>query len=114
MDAKNVAFHVNYNNFSEIPYPNDGLSNLIPVFILCKYSFKNNPNIDIGKLVRNNLSSNEIMLLLMGEIRTNFTFNEIMSFKKAKIDFYIVDAKRLSKIFLNKAFNFLNYYIKCI
>ena len=107
MDAKNVAFHVNYNYFSEIPFPNDGMSKLIPVFILCKYSFKNNPNIDIGKLVHNNLSSNEIILLPMGEIRTNFTFNEIMSFKKAKIDFYIVDAKRLSKIFLNKAFIFL-------
>ena len=105
MKAKNgFAFHVNYNNFSEIPLPNDELSNLIPVFILCKYSFKNNPNIDIGKLVHNNLSSNEI-ILSTGEIRTNFTFKEIMSFKNAKIDFYIVDAKLLSKIFLNKAFN---------
>ena len=104
MDAKNVAFHVNYNNFSEIPFPKDGSSNQIPVFILCKYSFKNNPNIDIGKLVHNNLSSNEIMLLPMGEIKTNFTFKEIILFKKAKIDFYIVDSKRLSQIFLNKAF----------
>ena len=105
MDAKNgFAFHVNYNNFSKIPFPNDGLSNQIPVFILCKYSFKNNPNIDIIKLVHNNLSSNEIMLST-GEIRTNFTFNEIMSLKKEKIDFYIVDAKQLSKIFLNRQFN---------
>ncbi len=106
MSAKNgFAFHVNYNNFSEIRIPNDGLNNQIPVFILCKYSFKNNPNIDIGKLVHNNLSSNEIMLLPMGEIKTNFTFKEIILFKKAKIDFYIVDSKRLSQIFLNKAFN---------
>ena len=44
-------------------------------------------------------------MLSTGEIRTNFTFKEIMSFKKAKIDFYIVDSKLLSKIFLNKAFN---------
>ena len=105
MDAKNgFAFHVNYNNFSEIQFPSDGLSNQIPVFILCKYSFKNNPNIDIGKLVHNNLSSNEIMLST-GEIRTNFTFKEIMSLKKSKIDFYVVDEERLSKIFLNRQFN---------
>ena len=64
MNAKNgFVFHVNYNNFSEIPYPNDGLSNLIPVFILCKYSFKNNPSIDIGKLVHNNLSYIEILFI---------------------------------------------------
>ena len=104
MKAKNgFAFHVNYNNFSEIQFPNDGLSNQIPVFILCKYSFKNNPSIDIGKLVHNDLSYNEI-LFSMGEIKINFTFNEIMSLKRHKIDFYIVDGKRLSTILLKEEF----------
>ena len=104
MNAKNgFALHVNYNNFSEIQFPSDGLNNQIPVFILCKYSFKNNPSIDIGKLVHNNLSYNEI-LFSMGEIKINFSFNEIMSLKGHKIDFYIVDGKRLSTILLKEEF----------
>ena len=38
-------------------------------------------------------------------IRLNFSVDEIMSFKKKKIDFYIVDEDRLNSIFTMRGIN---------
>ena len=97
----NFMFHLRSEDFKEIQFNGDYV-NLIKVYILCKFSFKNNPNLDINKLVSNYLSSNEINYILSNGIRTDFSFNDIMYLKNNKIDFYIVDESRLSTIFNNK------------
>ena len=97
----NFMFHLRSEDFKEIQFNGDYV-NLIKVYILCKFSFKNNPNLDINKLVSNYLSSSEINNILADGIRTDFSFNNIMYLKKRNIDFYIVDESRLSTIFNNK------------
>ena len=49
---KNFAFHLKSDDFKEIQF-NESLQNLVNVYVLCKYSFYNNPNADINKLVLN-------------------------------------------------------------
>ena len=97
---KNFAFRLKSDDFKEIQF-NESLQNLVNVYVLCKYSFNNNPNVDINKLVLNKYSQNEINNLLANEIKTNFSFNDIMKFKNQNIDFYIVDSERLKVIFKN-------------
>ena len=97
---KNFAFHLESDDFKEIQF-NESLQNLVNVYVLCKYSFNNNPNVDINKLFLKNYSQNEINNLLPNGIKTNFSFNDIMKFKNQNIDFYIVDSERLKVIFKN-------------
>ena len=102
---KNFAFHLSSNDFNKINFSGT-MSEMIDVYVLCKNSFDQSyQNIDIGKLFSNNLSSNEISNMILLGIKTDFTFDEIMSFKNNNIDFYIVDRERLSKIFLNQDIN---------
>ena len=107
-NKKNFAFHINANDFNQVKF-SGAMNNVIDIYILCKYSFnKNYQNIDVGKLVNKKFSPNEIYNLYLNGVKTNFTFEQIMSFKKNNIDFYIVDRERLSTIFLNQDIN------KCI
>ena len=99
-ERKNFAFHLKSDGFKEIQF-NGSLQNLVNVYVLCKYSFNNNPNVDINKLILNKYSQNEITNLLANGIKTNFSFNDIMKFKNQNIDFYIVDSERLKVIFKN-------------
>ena len=75
------------------------LDNLKEAYILCKYSFKGH-NFNIDHFVQNqsNMEIPEIE-------RLNFTFDEIMSFKKKKIDFYIISKERLQGILKKKGLN---------
>ena len=96
---KNFAIHLDYNDdYKEISL-SETLNNLINVYIICKYSFVNQ-NVDIEKLVRNNDIN-----IPNDNIRLNFSVDEIMSFKKKKIDFYIVDEDRLNSIFTMRGIN---------
>ena len=72
------------------------LDNLKEAYILCKYSFKGH-NFNIDHFVQNqsNMEIPEIE-------RLNFTFDEIMSFKKKKIDFYVMSKERLQSILKRK------------
>ena len=99
-ERKNFAFRLKSDDFKEIQF-NKCLQNLVNVYVLCKYSFNNNPNVDINKLFLNKYSQNEINNLLANGIKTNFSFNDIMTFKNQNIDFYIVDSERLKVIFKN-------------
>ena len=86
---------------------NGNLDNLREAYILCKYSFKNQ-NFNIDRFVRD--QSNAKIPKIE---RLNFTFNEIMSFKLNKIDFYIISKERLQSILKKKALilNFVHIYI---
>ena len=107
-EKKNFAFHLYSNDLNPTHFFGT-ISDMIDIYILCKYSFnKDYQNIDIGKLVNNDLSNNEIINLFSKGVKTNFKFEQIMSFKKYNIDFYIVDRERLSKIFFKQNIN------KCI
>ena len=97
---KNFAFRLKSDDLKEIQF-NEGLQNLVNVYVLCKYSFNNNPNVDINKLILNKYSQSEINNLLANGIKTNFSFRDIMTFKNKNIDFYIVDSERLKVIFKN-------------
>ena len=96
------------NNFLFLLKPEDDykelifkgtLDNLKEAYILCKYSFKD-PNFKIDNFVqnKNNMKMPPIT-------RLNFTFNEIMSFKKEKIDFYIISKERLQSILKKSCIN---------
>ena len=61
----------------EIPVQNINYNQFIPVFILCQNSIVNDPNIDIIKLVKKQLSSNEIALINSSSLQLNFTPKEI-------------------------------------
>ena len=90
---KNFCFHLQYfDDYKEIQYAGD-LNNLTEVFILCKYSFENQ-NVNISNLIQNPSS-----MKISGKIKLNFSANQIMKFKKDKIDFYILDKERLYNIF---------------
>ena len=105
---KNFAFHINPNDFQPTQFIED-INNPTNIYVLCKYSFhKSYQYTDVGNLVNNKLSSNEIITLFSMGIKTDFKFEEIMSFKKHNIDFYIVDRERLSKIFSNQDINQCN------
>ena len=89
----NFLFHLNYNDdFKKVQY-RDALQNLTEVFILCKYSFQNQ-NVDINNLIHNPKS-----VKISGNLILNFSTDQIMNFKKDKIDFYILDKERLMNIF---------------
>ena len=96
------------NNFLFLLKPEDDykelifkgtLDNLKEAYILCKYSFED-PNFKIDNFVqnKNNMKMPPIT-------RLNFTFNEIMSFKKKKIDFYIISKERLQSILKKSCIN---------
>ena len=97
------------NNFLFLLKPDDDykeiivsgtLDNLKEAYILCKYSFKDQ-NFNIDRFVR--YQSNEKIPKIE---RLNFTFNEIMSFKLNKIDFYIISKERLQSILKKAGINF--------
>ena len=75
-----------------------------PVFILCKNSIEKYPNIDINKLVNKQYTRNEIALFNRSTMRLEFNFDEIMSFNKAKLDFFIVNKSLLLKIGISEYF----------
>ncbi len=75
-----------------------------PVFILCKNSIQKYPNIDINKLVNKQYARNDIALFNKSSMRLEFNFDEIMSFNKAKLGFFIVNKSLLLKIGISKWF----------
>ena len=82
------------DDYKELIFNGD-LDNLKEAYILCKYSFKDQ-NFNVDNLFNHtNIKIPEIT-------RLNFTFNEIMSFKLNKIDFYIISKERLQSL-LKKA-----------
>lgn len=103
---KDFIFHLYPQDFETTTPSNIAIQDMIKVYILCKYSLKNNPYIDIKDLIHNLLTAEEIKNIKY--IKTDFTYNEIMSLKKNNIDFYVVDKERLSKIFLG--INLTNAY----
>ena len=89
-----LFFLKNNDDYKEIIYSGT-LDKLKEAYIICKYSFKNQ-NFNIENFVKDEKS-----IKIPDIIKLNFTFDEIMSFKKKKIDFYIISKERLQKI-LNK------------
>ena len=75
-----------------------------PVFILCKNSIQKYPNIDINKLVNKQYTKNDIALFNKSPMRLEFNFDEIMSFNKAKLGFFIVNKSLLLKIGISQWF----------
>ena len=75
-----------------------------PVFILCKNSIEKYPNIDINKLVNKQYTRNEIALFNRSTMRLEFNSDEIMSFNKKKLDFFIVNKLLLLKIGFSEYF----------
>ena len=99
MNTKNdFYFHLYPNDFNEISPLSEGLNNITCAYIICKYSFKNNPNFDIAKFIHNFLSLDDIRQI--DKIKTDFSFNEIMLLKNNNVDFYVVSKERLSKMCL--------------
>jgi hypothetical protein len=90
---KNFCIHLNYYDDFKLVQYGEGLEDLTEVFILCKYSFENQ-NVNISNLIQNPSS-----MKISGKIKLNFSANQIMKFKKDKIDFYILDKERLYNIF---------------
>ena len=96
------------NNFLFLLKPDDDykeiifsrtLDNLKEAYIICKESFKDqNLNIE-------NFAKGQINIKIPDIIRLNFTFDEIMSFKKKKIDFYIISKERLQSILKKSCIN---------
>ena len=85
-DYKEIIFNGTLDNFKE-------------AYIICKESFKDqNFNIE-------NFAKGQINIEIPDIIRLNFTFDEIMSFKKKKIDFYIISKERLQGILKKKGLN---------
>ena len=103
---KDFIFHLYPQDFEAYSPANIAIQNMIKVYVLCKYSLINNPYINIKDLIHNLLTAEEIKNIK--SIKTDFTYNEIMSLKKNNIDFYIVDQERLSKLFLG--INLKNVY----
>ena len=86
---KNFAFHLYSNDFNPT-YFSGTMNYPIDIYILCKYSFnKSYQNIDVGKLVNNDLPENDILNLFSLGIKTDFTFSQIMSLKKIKLIFIL-------------------------
>ena len=84
---------------------NGTIDNLKEAYILCKYSFKDQ-NFNVDNL------SNHTNIKIPEITRLNFTFNEIMSFKLNKIDFYIISKERLQSILKKISIKFeFNTYI---
>ena len=93
------------NNFLFLLKPEDDykeiifkgtLDNLKEAYIICKESFKDqNFNIE-------NFAKGQIKIKIPDIIRLNFTIDEIMSFKKKKIDFYVMSKERLQSILKRK------------
>jgi len=84
---------------------NGTIDNLKEAYILCKYSFKDQ-NFNVDNL------SNHTNIKIPEITRLNFTFNEIMSFKLNKIDFYIISKERLQSILKKTSIKFeFNTYI---
>jgi len=93
------------NNFLFLLKPDDDykeiifsrtLDNLKEAYIICKESFKDQ-NFNIEKFAKG-----QINIKIPDIIRLNFTFDEIMSFKKKKIDFYVMSKERLQSILKTK------------
>ena len=103
---KDFIFHLYPQDFEGISLATIAIQGMVKVYVLCKYSLLNNPHINIKDLIHNLLTAEEIKNII--NIKTDFTYNEIMSLKKNNIDFYIVDKERLSKIFLG--LNLKNVY----
>ena len=98
---QNFLFHLNvYDDYKEIPF-SDNLHNLSDAYIICKYSF-GNQNVDIHSFIHNL----EIPVSIpQGIIKTNFTIDEIKSFKNKQIDFYILGKGTLYNIFKKRQIN---------
>ena len=95
---KDFYFHLYSSDFNEASPLSEGLNNITCAYIICKYSFKNNPHFDIAKFIHNFLSLDDIRQL--DKIKTDFTFNEIMLLKNNNVDFYVVSKERLAKMCL--------------
>ena len=95
---KNFLFLLKSDDYKPVTY-NEGLNDLKEAYIICKESFKDqNFNIE-------NFAKGQINIKIPDIIRLNFTFDEIMSFRKKKIDFYIISKKSLQRIFKKKGVN---------
>ena len=90
---KNFCIHLNYYDDFKLVQYGEGLEDLTEVFILCKYSFENQ-NVNISNLIQNPSS-----VKIPGKMKLNFSAEEIIKFKNAQIDFYILDKERLDNIF---------------
>ena len=95
---KDFAFHIYPQDLSIMQPPHSAIQDMIKVYLISKYSLKNNPYIDIKNLIDNLLTTEEIKNI--NNIKTDFTYNEVMTLKNSNIDFYITDKERLSKIFM--------------
>ena len=70
-----------------------------PIYILCKFSIISNQNIDLRKLINNQLSMEERNSIHSGKF--NFTFDEMKNYISNNNEFYIVDKPFLINIGFN-------------
>lgn len=95
---KDFIFHIYPQDLSIMQPPHSAIQDMIKVYLISKHSLKNKSYIDVKNLIDNLLTTEEIKNI--NSIKTDFTYNEIMTLKNSNIDFYIADKERLSKIFI--------------
>ena len=83
-------------DFIEYTSPIVEMENLINIYVICDNSFESTLKFDIKKFVNDLCSSNEIQNL--GEIKTNFTFEEIISLKKDHKEIYIISEQGFQRL----------------
>ena len=91
-------------SFNEVSLNNLKRGNMNTVFILCPNSFLNFPNINLTKLVNQQYSEYEIKLINQKPIKFNLWYDEIISLKNNKINFYIVNDLFLLKLGIKKEY----------
>ena len=91
-------------SFNEVSLNNLKRGNMNTVFILCPNSFLNFPNINLTKLVNQQYSEYEIKLINQKPMKFNLLYDEIISLKNNKINFYIVNDLFLLKLGIKKEY----------
>ena len=98
-EDNNFLYFLKYSDDYKEISNESGFENLKDAYILCKFSFSDQ-NFNIANFFKNNLN-----MKIPKIIKLSFTFNEIISFKKKKIDFYIISKERLINILQSKGIN---------
>ena len=99
-ERKELIEYIKSNEFSfkEVSLNYLKRGKIYPVLILCPNTFPNLPNIDLKKLINNQLAENQIQLINQKTIKLNQICDDIISLLNNNIDFYIINELSLLKI----------------